>query len=214
MRWVGGIVPLFVGWGSFVVEGGRFVLWGALLAWGALGGVWGRSPFRRVLCVGATATLTLALMSSMWGGTFFFHRVREISGWRFSWGIVGVQGVLMTTCLLIYSLMRTKIGRELASVMTALCGLGLGWTFEQLGKELWVWNAYILPRAFWGGVPAFVPVAWGMCFLFSGYFLSERHMPCGGGVLVGGIRCGAAYGASFLLWWAIFLKWHGRAVAF
>lgn len=209
-----GVAPL-LGLGGFLLGKGRFALVGALLAWGALGVAFGASPHRRVLGAGGVLTVLLALMNSSWGGTFFFHRIREVPGWRFSVGVVAVQGALMTTCLLSYGLMRSRAGRELSSAATALLAFGFGLAFEQLGKDVWVWNEYTLPRAFLGEVPAFVPIGWGGCFLFSGYFLSTPRtgMPPALTALVAGLRCGAGYGASFLLWWAVFLKWHGRALA-
>jgi hypothetical protein len=62
--------------------------------------------------------------------------------------------------------------------------------FDQLGSaRLWNWNATPLSYfPYIGSVPVFVPMALGLTFLLSPYYLRSHY------IIVGGIRCGLFIG--------------------
>jgi len=204
-----------------LATGSRWIaLGGAVLAWAALLlASRSCSLWKKPIHVGLLATLIVAMADSLLSrGAFFVHLRRELPSSAISIGVEAVRGVLLTTCLLIYTTGRTRVGFVVATLVSATAAFGFGYAFERIGtaNRLWVWNELTIPKAEWGGVPAFAPLAWGVAFLFVGYFLAEtkwKTIP-GFSVVLSGLRCGAGYMASFMVCWAMFLRFYGKAAAF
>jgi hypothetical protein len=212
------LAPL-VAFGGLATGNRWLVLFGAALAWVALGIGSRRTAHRKPFYAGVIATAVAGGVDYVLsGGAFFVHLRSEFPCVRVSVGIEAVRGVLMTTSLLIFATVRMRVGFVLSSFVSGASAFVFGFVFERFGASglLWVWNHLTVPNADFGGVPVFVPVAWGFAFLFSGYFLAEpkRETMPGFSILSSGLRCGTGYGASFMLCWAMFLRYFGRATGF